>query len=174
VVVDLNDDRPIGEINDTPGLHGFALAPSRGFSSNGRENKLSLVDPKTLRTISKVVTGENPDPILYEPQRAEVYAFNGRRESATIIEPKSATVSATIALGGKPEFTVADAQSGRVFCNIEDKNELIAIDTKTHSVIAHCPSPRGRTEWRSLRFQASPALRWMQQQVARHARQHQP
>src|SRR5947208_494335 len=53
------------------------------------------------------------------------------------LSQRVATVSATIALGGKPEFAVADAQSGRVFCNIEDKNELIAIDTKTHSVIAH-------------------------------------
>jgi YVTN family beta-propeller protein len=143
VVVDLNDNRIVGEIVDTPGVHGFTIASPLGYSSNGRENKVSIVDLKTLRTISKVETGENPDAVLYEAAREEVYAFNGKGQSATIIDAKSAKVVATIPLGGKPEFAVADKASGRVFCNIEDKSEVVAIDTKTHSVVARWPLAPG-------------------------------
>ncbi len=80
VVIDTQAGKVVGEIADTPGVHGFALAPDlgRGFASNGRENKASIVDLKTLKTIQKVDTGENPDCILYEPSKHEVYTFNGR------------------------------------------------------------------------------------------------
>src|SRR6476619_1897310 len=78
VVIDTQAGKVAGEIADTPGVHGFALAPDlgRGFASNGRENKASIVDLKTLATIQKVDTGENPDAILYEPGHKEIYAFN--------------------------------------------------------------------------------------------------
>src|SRR6266403_4724914 len=83
VVVDLAQDKVVGEIADTPGVHGFAVAPElgHGFSSNGAESRVSVVDLKTLKTIAKIETGENPDAILYEPTRSEVYAFNGRGKS---------------------------------------------------------------------------------------------
>src|SRR5437870_6974543 len=75
LVLDLDKDAVVGEIVDTSGVHGFALAPEigRGFSSNGAENRVSVVDLKTLKTIAKVETGKKPDAILYEPKRAEVY-----------------------------------------------------------------------------------------------------
>lgn len=143
VVVDLNSDAIAGEIANTPGVHGFAVAPElgRGFSSNGKENKVSIVDLKTNGTIAKVETGEVPDAILYEPERGEIYAFNGKGQSATVIDAKSAKVLTTIPLEGKPEF--AQSQRDRVFCNIEDKNEVVVIDTKTHSVIAKWPLAPG-------------------------------
>jgi DNA-binding beta-propeller fold protein YncE len=142
-IIDLDNDTVLAEIANTPGVHGFALARElgRGFSSNGRENKVSIVDLKTNATMAKVETGEVPDAILYEPNRAEVYAFNGKGQSATVIEAKSGKVVATIPLEGKPEF--AQAQGERVFCNIEDKNEVAVIDTKTHSVIARWPLAPG-------------------------------
>src|SRR5437763_1893645 len=143
VVVDLNSDTIAGEIADTPGVHGFAIAPElgRGFSSNGKENKVSIVDLKTNSTIAKVETGEGPDAILYEPERGEIYAFNGKGQSATVIDAKSTKVLTTITLEGKPEF--AQSQRDRVFCNLEDKNEVIVIDTKTHSVVAKWPLAPG-------------------------------
>src|SRR6266851_8168530 len=106
VVIDLEQETVAGEIADTPGINGFAPAPElqRGFSSNGREAKASIVDLKTLKTLSKVPTGENPDAILYEPGQHEVYTFNGRGRSATVIEAKMGQVVATIALSGQPEF----------------------------------------------------------------------
>jgi DNA-binding beta-propeller fold protein YncE len=145
VVIDLDKDSVAGEIADTPGVHGFVVAPElqRGFSSNGRESKASIVDLKTLKTLSKVDTGENPDAILYEPGQKEVYAFNGRGHSATVFEAKSGKVVATIPLSGKPESGAADPKAGRVYNNIEDKNELVAIDIKTHQVVNTWPIAPG-------------------------------
>jgi len=146
VVIDLETEQVAGEIADTPGVHGFAIAPElgRGFSSNGRENKVSVVDLKTLKTLSKIETGQNPDAILYEPSRKEVYAFNGRAHSATVIEAASGKVIATIPLLGKPEFAVAEPKSGRVFCNIEDKSEVEVIDSKGHKVAGTWPIAPGQ------------------------------
>jgi DNA-binding beta-propeller fold protein YncE len=145
VVVDLESDKIAGEIPDTPGVHGFAIAPElgRGFSSNGSESRVGVVDLKTLKPVAKVETGENPDAILYEPSQSEVYAFNGRGKSATVIKAKTNTVAAGVSLSGKPEFAAADVKSGRIFCNIEDKNEVAVIDAKKHSVIASWPLAPG-------------------------------
>jgi YVTN family beta-propeller protein len=138
VVVDLNKNAGVGEIADTPGVHGFVPVPEllRGFSSNGKESKSSVVDLKTLKTVSKIETGPNPDAITYEPQRVEVYIFNHTGNSVTVIDAKQAKVVATIPLGGGPEFAVADANAGRVYCNIEDKSEVAVIDAAKHEVIA--------------------------------------
>jgi hypothetical protein len=145
VVIDIDKNEVIGEIADTPGVHGFAIAPKldRGFSSNGRENKASIVELKTLKTISKVETGENPDAILYHEAQQEVYAFNGRGTSATVFEAKTGAVVATIPLSGKPEYAVVDGRAGRVYCNIEDKSEVAVIDTKTHKVVQTWPIAPG-------------------------------
>jgi DNA-binding beta-propeller fold protein YncE len=138
VVLGLTQDKVAGVIADTPGVHGFAAAPEmgRGFSSNGTESSVSVIDLRNLKTIAKVEAGENPDAILYEPARSEVYSFNGRGKSITVFSAKSNNVVATIPLSGKPEFAAVDPKSGRIFCNIEDKNEVAVIDTKTHTVTA--------------------------------------
>jgi YVTN family beta-propeller protein len=145
VVVDLEHNTLVGEIGDTPGVHAFMPVPElqRGFSSNGKESKSSVVDLTTLKTLSKIETGQNPDAIAYEPQRGEVYIFNHTGNSATVIDAKQAKVVATIPLGGGPEFAVADANAGRVYCNIEDKSEVAVIDTAKHEVIARWPVAPG-------------------------------
>ena len=136
VVIDTQTNRIAGEVADTPGVHGFALASDlgRGFSSNGRENKVSIVDLKTLKTLQKVDTAENPDAILYEPSRKEVYAFNGRGKSATVIDAQGGKVVATVPLEGKPETAQADSKAGKVYVNIEDTNAIKVIDIATHKV----------------------------------------
>jgi DNA-binding beta-propeller fold protein YncE len=138
VVIDLAKDQVVGEIADTPGVHGIAIAPDLGrcFVSNGREAKVSIVDSKTLKTIKKVDTGENPDAILYEPAHKEVYAFNGRSHSATVIGAESGEVVATVDLQGKPEFAICDPEAGRIYNNLEDKSAVAVLDTATHKVVA--------------------------------------
>src|SRR5438876_2360621 len=83
VVVDLAKNSVAGEIADTPGVHGFVAVPElqRGFSSNGKESKASVVDLTTLKTVSKIDTGESPDALVYEPKHGEVYVFNHRGKS---------------------------------------------------------------------------------------------
>jgi DNA-binding beta-propeller fold protein YncE len=145
VVIDMDKNAVVGEITDTPGVHGFAIAPELGlgFSSNGAENKASIVDLKTLKTKSKVDTGANPDAILYDPGHKEVYTFNGRGNSATVFEATSGKVVATIPLPGKPEFAQVDVKAGRIYNNIEDKDAVVVIDTKTHTVAATWPIAPG-------------------------------
>ena len=149
VVMDLDSGKTVGEIEDTPGVHGIALANDlgRGFVSNGREGTVSIFDPITLKTSSKVKVGENPDAILYDPATKRVFAFNGRSKDATAIDATNGTVLGTIKLGGKPEFAASDGK-GEVFVNIEDTSETLAIDPKKLEVkarwlLAPCTEPSG-------------------------------
>jgi DNA-binding beta-propeller fold protein YncE len=145
VIIDLVKDQVAGEITNTPGVHGIAVAHDLGLgvTSNGRENKAGIVDLKTLQTLSKVDTGQNPDGMLYEPGHKEVYLFNGRGQSATVVDVKAGKVVSTIPLGGKPEFAQADPKAGRVYDNLEDKNEVAVIDTKSHQVVTNWPIAPG-------------------------------
>ena len=118
-------------------------ALGRGLTTNGRENKASLVDLKTLQTILKADTGENPDGMLYEPGQQEFYTFNGRGQSTTVIDAKTGKVVATIPLGGRPESATTDVEAGRVYDNIESKSEVAVIDTKTHTVVTNWPIAPG-------------------------------
>jgi DNA-binding beta-propeller fold protein YncE len=147
IVIDIDKDEVVGEIPDLPGVHGFAIASELGlgFSSNGTESKASIVDLKTLKTTSKVDTGQNPDGILYVPGVQEVYTFNRSRTapSATVFEAKTGKVITTITLPGTPEFAVVDTKAGRVYNNIDSMNEVVAIDMKTHQIVATWPTAPG-------------------------------
>ncbi|MGA8437110.1 MAG: YncE family protein [Candidatus Sulfotelmatobacter sp.] len=149
LVLDLDSGNPVGDIADTPGVHGIALAPElgRGFTSNGREGTVSIFDLKTLATSSKVKVGNNPDAILYDPVTKRVFTFNGQSRDATAVDAEKGTVLGTIKLDGKPEFSVTDGKGG-IFVNIEDKSELLAIDPskleiKSRWPLAPCESPSG-------------------------------
>ena len=146
-MIDTATDTVVGEIADTPGVHGIAIAPAlkRAFVSDGRANQVSIVDTGTLATLSKVNAGKNPDAIIYEAGQNEVYAFNGRSNSATVIAAGTGQVVATVPLPGKPEFAAADPAAGRVYNNLEDKNQVAVIDTKTHQVVAVWPIAPGES-----------------------------
>jgi len=149
IVLDLDSGKTVGDIADTPGVHGIALAPDlgRGFVSNGREGTVSIFDLKTLATASKVKVGDNPDAILYDPATKRVFTFNGRSQDSTVIDAEKGTALGTIKLGGKPEFAVSDGKGG-VWVNIEDKSELVSIDpnkleVKSKWPLAPCTEPSG-------------------------------
>lgn len=150
IVVDAQSGKQVGDILDTPGVHGIALANdlNRGFTSNGREGTVSIFDLKTLKPISKVQSvGENPDAILFDPATKRVFTFNGKSHNSTAIDAASGNIVGKIELGGKPEFGVSTGE-GEVFVNIEDKSELDALDPKELKVksrwpLAPCESPSG-------------------------------
>ena len=150
LVIDADSGEPVGDIPDTPGVHGIALAPefNRGFTSNGREGTVSIFDLKTLAVISKVKdVGENPDAILYDPPTKRVFTFNGRSHDSTAIDAASGKIVGKIPLDGKPEFGVSTG-AGEVFVNIEDKSELTALDPQALKVkstwpLAPCQEPSG-------------------------------
>ncbi len=150
MVVDPDSGKSVGDIPDTPGVHGIALAPElgRGFTSNGREGTVTIFDIKTLAPIgSKVKVGENPDAILYDPATKRVFTFNGHSHDSTAIDAATGKVLGTIKLDGKPEFAASDSK-GEIFVNIEDKSELVAIDpnkleVKSKWPLAPCTEPSG-------------------------------
>jgi YVTN family beta-propeller protein len=141
VVIDTTTNTIVGRIADTPGIHGVAVVRDIGrvFTTNGRENKVSVVDAKTLQTLSKVDTGANPDAIVYEPKQKEIYALNHTGHSVTAFEAATGTVTATIPLAGTAESGQADPEIGRVFVNIEDKDSVDVIDIAKHQVVANWP-----------------------------------
>jgi DNA-binding beta-propeller fold protein YncE len=137
-VVDLDSEKLVGQIPNTNGVHGIAIADDlgRGYISAGRDNKIVIFDLKTLSTLGTANTGTNPDGIVYEPATHRVFVFNGRSKDATVIDGKNGSVLKTIGMGGKPEFPTVDGK-GNVFVNIEDKNEILPIDAGTLEVKAH-------------------------------------
>jgi DNA-binding beta-propeller fold protein YncE len=143
-VIDPDHGTVLSEIPDTPGVHGIALADDlgKGFVSNGRDNSVTVFDLKTLKTLAKIGLegGENPDFILYDAFSKRVFVFNGRSSNASVIDAAGARLLATIPLRGKPEAAVTDG-AGTVFVNIEDKNEITAIDARKAAVIASWPLP---------------------------------
>ena len=149
IVIDADSGKPVGDIPDTPGVHGIALAPElgRGFVSNGREGTVTIFDIETLKVITKVKAGDNPDAILYDPATKRVFTFNGRSQDSTAIDAAKGTVLGTIKLEGKPEFAVSDGK-GEIFVNIEDKSQLDAIDpnkleVKSRWPLTPCQEPSG-------------------------------
>jgi YVTN family beta-propeller protein len=149
VVIDADSGKRVGDIPDTPGVHGIALAPEfgRGFVSNGGENTVSIFDLATLRVLGKISVGENPDAILYDPASKRVFTFNGRSHDATAIDAGKGVVLGTIKLKGKPEFAVSD-EKGEVFVNLEDRSQLLALDpnqleVKARWPLAPCEEPSG-------------------------------
>ena len=137
VVIDLAKNTVAAEITDTPGVHAFVAVPEsgRGFSSNGKESKSSVVDLATLKTMTKIDTGANPDAIALNQSRGEVYVFNHTGNSATVINARSNSAVATIELGGSPEFAAVDQKSGHIYCNLEDRSETVVIDGAKHNVV---------------------------------------
>ena len=149
MVLDLDRGKVVGEIPDTPGVHGIALAPElgRGFTSNGRSASVTIFDFKTLKVIGTVKTQEGPDAIVYEPQTRRVLTMNGRSQSTTIFDAATGEVTATLALGGKPEFALADGK-GRIFVNLEDQSAELEIDPLAPRIVnrwplAPCSEPSG-------------------------------
>jgi DNA-binding beta-propeller fold protein YncE len=147
VVIDLENNQIVGEITNTPGIHGVALAPELGLgvTSNGRENKGGIVDLKTLQTLSKVDTSDGPDGMMYNPAHQEAYLFCGRAHAATVIDVKNQKVVATIPLNGKPEFAQPDPKANRIYDNLEDKSEVAVIDADAHTVITNWPIAPGES-----------------------------
>jgi DNA-binding beta-propeller fold protein YncE len=141
-VIDPEKGTVIGDIANTPGVHGIALAPelNKGFTSNGRENTVTVFDLKTLSETArlKLDGATNPDAILYDPASERVFTFNGRSSNATAIDASSNSVVGNIPLDGKPEFAVSDGR-GMVYVNIEDKSELTQIDAKNAKVVKTWP-----------------------------------
>ncbi|HXB75017.1 MAG TPA: hypothetical protein VNY05_42690 [Candidatus Acidoferrales bacterium] len=145
-VLDADTGSVTGKIAGLKRDHGVALVPElgRGFISDGDTGQAVIFDMKTLQTIGQVKAEADADSILYDPASKRVFVFNGQPNSCTVIDPAKGTVVATLALGGAPEQAVADGK-GMIYDNLEDKNEVIAIDSRTLKITARWPvAPAGQ------------------------------
>lgn len=147
IVVDADSLEVVGNIPGLAGVHGVAIASEfgRGFITNGGSNWVTIFDLKTLAKIAEVKVGNKPDAVVYDPASKRIFAMNGDGDSTTAINAADGKVVGTVELGGGPEFTIADGK-GNVFVNLEEKNQLLRIDSATLTVkdrwpVAPCEAP---------------------------------
>ena len=146
-VIDADTGALAGEVPGLDGAHGVALVPAlgRGFASSGKSDAVIIFDLKSLKPVGTPVrVGNKPDAIVYDPASKHVLAMDGKSGDATVIDPESGKVLATVALGGKPEFAAADGK-GTVFINLEDKSEIVALDTSANSIRQRWPIAPGES-----------------------------
>jgi YVTN family beta-propeller protein len=137
-VLDGDKDTVIGALPGAKKVHGMAVANDRVFVSDGASDSVRVYDGKTRKPLGEVKAGKNPDAIIYDPGSKQIYAFNHSGGSVTAIDPATLAVKATIEVPGALEMGRADGQ-GTVWVNVEDKNELVRIDSRKNAVTAHWP-----------------------------------
>ncbi|MGH7681797.1 MAG: YncE family protein [Candidatus Eiseniibacteriota bacterium] len=144
-VMDVKTDSVLGEIADTPGVHGVALAPElhRGFTSNGRDSSVTVFDPGTLAIKGRVkLPARNPDAIEYDPVSRRVFAFCGGSAVAIAIDATTDSIVGSVPMNGKPELAAADGK-GRMYANLEDSSTVVAFDTRSLQVLGRWPLAPG-------------------------------
>ncbi len=133
-VFNLDTLESTGEIPDT-NARGAAVDPksNHGFVSS---KPVVMFDTKTLAVIKKIDVEGGPDGILFDPFNERTYVWSHSAPNATVINAKDGSIAGTIDLGGAPEQAVTDGK-GHIYVDIEDKDNVAVIDTKTMQVTAH-------------------------------------
>jgi DNA-binding beta-propeller fold protein YncE len=145
-VLDADSYAVLGTISGFKRDHGVAIVSElgRGFVSDGDLGQAIIFDLKSLKKIGEVRADKDADSILYDPASKHIFVFNGEPKSATVIDPAKGTVLGTISLGGAPEQAVADGK-GMIYDNLEDTNEVVAIDSRSLQVKSRWPvAPAGQ------------------------------
>jgi YVTN family beta-propeller protein len=136
-VVDCSKNSLVGDIPNTNGVHGIAIAPGagKGFTSNGKDSSVTVFDLKTLKQLAVVkVQASKPDAILFEPTSKRVFVFNGGSNNAVAIDAATNAVIGTVSFEGKPELAIAD-EKGCVFVNLEDKSSVVEFNATSLKVV---------------------------------------
>ena len=139
-VVDADTGKVVGTIPDTPGVHGVAIASAfkHGFTSNGRENKVSMFDPATLQLIKKIDVGKGPDGIYYDERTKRVFTNNHGTHDISAIDAATGDVVGTVKVEGDGEQAVIGAD-GLIYVNSEEAGEVVVFDPKSLEVKKRFP-----------------------------------
>ena len=139
-VVDADSGKVVGTIPDTPGVHGIAIASQfkHGFTSNGRENKVSMFDPSNLQLIKKIDVGRGPDGIYYDPATKRVFTNNHGSHDITAIDAATGDVVGTVKAEGDGEQAIIGAD-GLIYVNSENTAEVVVFDPKSLEVKKRFP-----------------------------------
>jgi YVTN family beta-propeller protein len=108
------------------------------ISTNGESNTATLFDGRTGRIRATIPTGKKPDAAAYDPATRTIWVMDPGSGEATVIDPTTAKVLATVAVGGSLEFAVPDGR-GRMYVNVEDKNEVAVLDTRSRKLLSRFP-----------------------------------
>jgi DNA-binding beta-propeller fold protein YncE len=143
MVVEGASGRMIGDITDTPGVHGAGIATrsGHGFTTNSGDMTVSMFDLKTLTTIRKIKVGPGLDGIMFDEPDNKIILTNHSRPIGTLtaLDPDSGDIVATVELEDTaPEGAAADGR-GHIFVNNESKNTIQVIDVKTWKAVASWP-----------------------------------
>jgi DNA-binding beta-propeller fold protein YncE len=133
-VFSLDTLESVGEISGY-NARGAAVDPKsgHGFASS---SPVVMWDTKTLAVIKTIEVQGGPDGIMFDPFNARVWVFSHRAPNATIINAADGTIAGTLDLGGAPEQAVTDGK-GHIYVDLEDKDQVAAVDAKTLTVTAH-------------------------------------
>jgi outer membrane protein assembly factor BamB len=145
MVLDADTGALIGNITGLKQDHGVAIAGEfgRGFISDGAQGKVIIFDLKTLKVTGEATADKDADCVIYDPFSKRVFVMDGDPHNSTVIDAKTGNVVGKIDLGGGPEFAVADGK-GTVYINLEDKSELIAVDSTSLKIKSRWPlAPAG-------------------------------
>jgi YVTN family beta-propeller protein len=137
-VLDADTGTSVGTIEDSPGVHGIAVAPKlkHGFTSNGKENKVTMFDTGTLAVIKKIDVGKGPDGIYFDAGSQRVFTNNHHSHDITAIDAAAGEVVGTVPVGGDGEGAAA-GKDGLIYVALEDKDEVTVFDPKTLEVKQH-------------------------------------
>jgi DNA-binding beta-propeller fold protein YncE len=144
-VIDADSYEVVGTISGLKRSHGVAIVRdlNKGFITDGDAEKVLVFDLKTFKITGEIKSYPDTDSIVYDPASKLIFTFNGDSKNSTVIDPAKDSVVKAIDLGGAVEFPVADGK-GMVYDNNEEKNDVVAIDTKTLTVKARWPvAPAG-------------------------------
>ncbi len=152
MVVDGATGKVLGDIPNTPGVHGAGLVTkyNHGFTTNSGDQTVTMFDLKTLAVIKQIKVGPGLDGIMYDEPDDLIILTNHSRPIGTLtaIDPKSGDIVATVDLEDTaPEGAATDGK-GRIFVNNESKNTIQVIDVKTWKAtaswpLAPCEGPTG-------------------------------
>ncbi len=142
IVFDANTDAVVGAVTGLKRCHGIAIVGDQGFITDGEVGQVAVFDTKTLKIAGQIKTAPDSDAIIYDPASKLVFSFNGDSQNASAIDPAKQALVRNIPLGGGPEFAVAD-EKGMIYNNLEDKNEVIAIDSRALAVKSRWPIAPG-------------------------------
>ena len=139
-VIDADTGKPVGRVENTPGIHGVAIAArfKHGFTSNGAEDTVSIFDSETLAVIKKAPTGKGPDAIYYDDASGRVFVTNHGSHNVTVIDAKSGNIAGTIDLKGDGE-AMATGPDRMVYIPVEDTSEVVRVNPATMEIAARFP-----------------------------------
>ena len=147
MVIDADSGKTVADISGQKHNHGVAIVPelARGFISDGA-GSIVMFDLKTNAVLATVVAKDDADGIIYDKSTGLILVSCGDAGVLVTLkadaDPKTAAIDAPIELGGKPEFLAVDG-AGKVYVNLEDKDQVAVVDLRARKVLAHWPVAPG-------------------------------